>query len=42
MMENGIPDETCSIYQAKGHDDGLECSDLIKCMDCKRGKNCFP
>ena len=26
MAENGITDETCSIYQARGHDNGAPCS----------------
>merc|ERR1739844_431775 len=27
-------DETCSIYQARGHDNGLPCSDLEMCETC--------
>ena len=26
MAENGITDETCSIYVARGHDNGAPCS----------------
>merc|ERR1719330_1645039 len=34
MAENDITDETCSIYQARGHDNGLPCSDLEMCETC--------
>lgn len=34
-------DETCSIYQARGHDNGLECSPIVKCKDCHPGEPCF-
>ena len=26
MAENGITDETCAIYVARGHDNGMPCS----------------
>jgi len=26
MHENDVSDETCSIYQGRGHDNGAECS----------------
>lgn len=32
-----ISDETCSIYQAKGHDDGIGCSSEILCKNCMPG-----
>jgi cathepsin X len=34
IKENNITDETCSPYQAFGHDNGLECSAMIKCKNC--------
>lgn len=34
ISENGITDETCSIYQSRGHNNGLECSDSIWCRTC--------
>lgn len=30
IHNNNITDETCSIYQARGHDNGLECSSEVK------------
>ena len=30
------------MYQAKGHDNGLECSDEIRCMNCDSSKGCYP
>lgn len=41
MHENDITDETCSIYRARGHDNGAECSPIIKCKDCKHYEPCF-
>ena len=35
--EEGITDETCSIYQARGHDNGLSCSKLEVCATCDPG-----
>lgn len=37
MAKAGITDETCSIYQARGHDNGLPCSDLEVCETCDPG-----
>jgi cathepsin X len=34
IYENGITDETCSIYRAWGHDNGLDCSDDLLCKNC--------
>lgn len=34
-------DETCSIYQARGHDNGIECSPIVKCKDCHPLEDCF-
>lgn len=41
MHENDITDETCSIYQARGHDNGIPCSKLSFCETCDGfGKTC--
>jgi cathepsin X len=34
MNENEVSDETCSIYRARGHDNGAKCAPMIKCMNC--------
>jgi len=41
MHENEVTDETCSIYRARGHDNGLDCSPIIKCKDCHPHDKCF-
>lgn len=41
MAENEITDETCSIYRARGHDNGVECSAMTKCRNCNPGEACF-
>lgn len=41
MHNNNITDETCSIYQAKGHDNGLSCSSINVCKDCHPHEPCF-
>jgi len=41
MNSNEVTDETCSIYRARGHDNGAECSSMIKCENCMPGKPCF-
>lgn len=35
ISKNNITDETCSPYQAKGHDNGIGCSSEIKCKNCR-------
>lgn len=40
IAEHGITDTTCSIYQARGHDNGLPCSKLSTCETCDPGKGC--
>ena len=37
----GLPDETCQIYTATGHDQGNTCTDMDKCMNCDPTKGCF-
>jgi len=41
MHTNEVTDETCSIYRARGHDNGAECAPMIKCENCMPGKPCF-
>jgi len=41
MHDNEITDETCSIYRARGHDNGVECSPMVKCQNCMPNKPCF-
>jgi cathepsin X len=41
MHENEVTDETCSIYRARGHDNGAECSSMMVCENCMPGQPCF-
>jgi len=41
MNENAVTDETCSIYMARGHDNGQECSAMTVCRNCNPGEACF-
>ena len=41
MNKNEVTDETCSIYRARGHDNGAECSSMIQCENCMPGQPCF-
>merc|ERR1711998_90431 len=41
MHENEVTDETCSIYRARGHDNGAKCSQQIKCENCSPSKGCW-
>lgn len=41
IAENNITDETCSIYQAKGWNNGLDCSSMTKCQNCAPGQGCW-
>jgi cathepsin X len=34
MAKNEVSDETCSIYRARGRDNGAKCASMIKCMNC--------
>jgi len=36
-----ISHESCSNYQAKGWDTGVDCDPLIKCKDCDTKNKCF-
>jgi len=41
MHNNEVTDETCSIYQARGHDNGIECSPITVCRNCNPHEPCF-
>lgn len=41
MAKNEITDETCSIYTARGLDNGQECSSMSMCRNCNPGEACF-
>lgn len=41
IHEQNITDETCSIYTARGHDNGRECSPINICKNCKPHEPCF-
>jgi len=41
MHTNEVTDETCSIYRARGHDNGAECSQQIMCENCSPSKGCW-
>ena len=41
MANNEITDETCSIYMARGLDNGQVCSAMMKCRNCNPGEACF-
>ena len=41
IYENYVTDETCSIYQGKGHDNGADCTPINKCRNCMPGKPCW-
>jgi cathepsin X len=36
-----ISDETCSVYQAKGWTNGLNCTQEIKCKNCAPNGGCW-
>jgi len=41
MAKNEVTDRTCSIYQARGHDNGQKCSAMENCRNCNPGEACF-
>ena len=41
MSTNEVTDETCSIYRARGHDNGQKCSAMTVCENCMPGEPCF-
>ena len=41
MAENGITDETCAIYQARGHDNGAPCDKVSRCETCWPETGCY-
>jgi len=42
IAENGLPEETCQLYEATGRDTGNTCSSIDVCMNCAPGKGCSP
>lgn len=41
IHKNNITDETCSPYQAFGHDNGVDCTAQIKCKNCLPNRGCW-
>lgn len=41
MKYNEITDETCSIYQARGNTNGIDCAPINICKDCHPHEPCF-
>jgi cathepsin X len=41
IQKNHVTDETCSIYRARGHDNGIKCSPIEKCRNCNPNEPCF-
>ena len=41
MSKNEVTDETCSIYRARGLDNGQVCSPMNVCRNCNPGEACF-
>ena len=41
MAKNEVSDRTCSIYQARGLDNGQKCSAMEHCRNCNPGEACF-
>ncbi len=41
MHYNEITDETCAIYRARGHDNGMKCSNTTVCKNCNPNEPCF-
>lgn len=37
----GIPEETCQLYEATGHDTGKTCLEIDICKDCNHDRECF-
>lgn len=41
MANNEVTDETCSIYRARGLDNGQTCNSMSMCRNCNPGEACF-
>lgn len=41
IFNNGITDETCLAYQARGHSNGLGCEELGPCYTCDYDGSCY-
>ncbi|CAI2362047.1 unnamed protein product [Moneuplotes crassus] len=42
IKDNGITDETCSAYLARGHKNGADCEAQYLCKNCDKYGNCWP
>merc|ERR1712022_100150 len=41
MHDNNVTDETCALYRARGHDNGVNCSNITVCRNCNPKEPCF-
>jgi cathepsin X len=41
MHYNEVTDETCSIYRARGYDNGIQCDAITVCRNCDPHEPCF-
>ena len=41
IYKNNITDETCAVYRGRGHDNGVECSPILRCKNCNPHQDCF-
>jgi cathepsin X len=41
IHDNKVTDETCSLYSARGHDNGRKCSSIEICKNCNPNEPCF-
>ena len=41
IFQNGITDETCEVYQARGFTNGLDCTSFFPCYTCDPDGTCY-